>query len=465
MKKQIAFLLRPVVFSAVSSLMVLLPSGGECLRFAVASDSQLTFDNPLARPEILLKFLKDMSAQEPRPAFLLHAGDIITGWTSDMGVLKRQYRTFREAMKTAPFPVHIAMGNHEGYSRESVEMFRKEFGPTYHSFSRDGWHFIMLDTGNEAHYGTLGAEQEAWLRKDLEASRGMKGTFVTLHVPIVADEMEGWLEMDKAERDRLHSLFLANNVKAVFQGHVHTYEMCIRDGIRYVLTGSSGGPLEDWPPIGHFYDYLLVDADEGYLSIVPRRLDDIEAEEKERAEPKPAPVAAPAGTLLEGFEDTVPSRWSHYNDLVKLSPEEGKATEGRRSLRMDFDFAVSLWPILMGSSATSWDMSSAKGISVDVWASPELYTAKGETPKVYAELDKYKSASRALERGKWTTIRWDFGEAAWKKEKGKNQALGPGELKSAGGLSLNVVSDTAEKRNGWDYRMKGYILVDNLRTY
>jgi len=455
------------VVVALAAVGWLAPSAGRSLRFAVASDSQLTFDNPLAEPRIFLTFLKDMNAQDPRPAFVLHCGDIITGWTSDPGVLKRQYRTFRAAVATVPFPIHIAMGNHEGYTRESVEMFQREIGPTYHSFDRDGWHFVLLDTGNEAHYGTLGGEQEAWLGKDLEKSRGMKGTFVALHVPIAADEMEGWLEMDKGERDRLHALFRANNVKAVFQGHVHTYELCIRDGIRYVLTGSSGGPLEHWPPTGHFYDYLLVDAEEGSLSIVSRRLNEIEAEEQDRATPKPAPAAAAPGAVLDGFEDGTGMRWSVYNDLVKTAPDDKAFTEGRRSLRMDFDFAVSLWPMLMSSSATPWDMSGSRGVAVDVWTAPAVFEAKDEVPGVQLSAGKSKSAARELAKGAWTTLRWDFAEAAWasgKKEGGK-RALGKSDLGSVDGLTLSIISDPQVPRRDWERRMKGYILLDNLRTY
>jgi len=170
---------------------------------------------------------------------------------------------------------------------------------------------------------------------------------------------------------------------------------------------------------------------------------------------------------LEGFEDNASSRWTLYNDLVKMAPEEGKATEGRRSLKVEFDFAVSLWPILMRSSATPWDMSSAKGVSVDVWTSPELYSAKGETPKLYAEVEKFKSKPGEMGRGKWVTIRWDFGEAVWEKEKkgGKEAPIAPADLKTVAGFSLHVLSDTADTREGWDYRMKGYILVDNIRTY
>ncbi len=464
MKNHLAFRPGTVAFAVACGLVTLLPSWGAGLRFAVVGDSQLTFDNPLAEPKILLSFIKDMSAQDPRPALLLHTGDIITGWTSSASVLRKQYDVFREAARAAPFPINNAIGNHEGYTRESIAIFRKEFGPTWRSFDSDGWHFVLLDDASEEHYAALGAAQEAWLAKDLEANRSKKGTFIAFHLPLVADEMEGWLEVDKSERDRLHALFRANNVKAVFQGHVHTYEMCVRDGVRYVISGGGGGPLENWPPIGCSYHYLVVDADEGNLSIAPRRLEDIEGEAKDRSAPTPAPVAAPPGSLLEGFEEAASSRWSLYNDLVKISPEEEKATEGRRSLKVDFDFAVSLWPILMRDSATPWDMSSAGGVAVDVWASPELYAAKGETPKLGAGVEKLRSQPRELVRGKWSTIRWDFGDATW--EKGdKEQALAPDDLKSVLGFSLHVVSDTAEPRKGWDYRMKGYILVDNLRTY
>lgn len=457
--------LTPLLTAAISLILFLAPVPAACLRFAVVGDTQPNFDNPLGESRVFTAFLNDMSSQSPRPAFLLHAGDFITGWTSSPGVLREQYKRFRDTIKSAPFPIHFALGNHEGYTPESIALFRKEFGPTYHSFDSDGWHFILLDITGDGYYGTLDPKQSAWLKADLEGHRAMKGTFVTLHMPLQADDMEPWIEVAKAERDRLHAQFLAGNVKAVFNGHVHTYELAIRDGIRYYTTGGGGGELESWPPVSHFFHYLIVDADDGYLGVMTRKLEDIEAGIKAVESPKSPPVIARPGSLLDGFEDDRHSGWTVYNALVKLSHSTVNFTEGQKSLRMEFDFAKSLWPMLIRGSSTTWDLGSAGGVSVDIWASPGLFNAPGETPRIQASIGGYKSLAMPVERGKWTTVRWNFANPVWSRKKGGELALNPVELKSVGGFSLNFISDTTTPRKGWDYRMKGYALIDNLKAF
>lgn len=39
-------------------------------------------------------------------------------------------------------------------------------------------------------------------------------------------------------------LFIKYNVQAVFNGHIHGYERYFKDGIMFVTSGGSGGPLD-----------------------------------------------------------------------------------------------------------------------------------------------------------------------------------------------------------------------------
>jgi len=450
----------------------LAPRRADCLRFAVIGDSRPHYDDIFTQPAVFGKMLKDMEAQEPRPAFLLHTGDIILGWSWNEGVLRKEYERYREAVKGVPFPIYIALGNHEGFSGQCVSMFRKYFGPTWYSFDREGYHFVILDNSAAGHYLKLGDEQEAWLKKDLEGNKGKKGTFVAMHVPIVGDEMELWLEIDAADRDRLHKLFLANNVKAVFQGHKHIYELCVRDGIKYVTTGGGGAPVMDWPPVGTFFHYIIVDADEGYLSIMLRKADAIDAEDQEKAKEAAAPPAVKVERrqVLDGFERGNLSSMIFYNNFVKITSETGKVTEGKGSAKFAFDFAVSLWPMLGRDSSTPWNLSGVEGIAVDVWAAPSL-AMKDETAKVALAAGDIGTEPMPLKPGEWVTLKWRFADAVWKdKEHHKKEKKGPeafpsDALKNVGGYSLNLASEPAGERQDWERRMKGYIILDNLRTF
>lgn len=85
--------------------------------------------------------------------------------------------------------------------------------------------------------------------------------------------------------------------------------------------------------------------------------------------------------------------------------------------------------------------------------------------KVQLGLGKCKSPVRELKKGKWTTLKWEFSEAGWEcGKKGKAQPLGKGELAEVSGLSLSVIAEPTVPRKDWERRMKGDILLDNLKV-
>jgi hypothetical protein len=83
--------------------------------------------------------------------------------------------------------------------------------------------------------GTIDPAQREYVRKTLEASKGVRWTFVFLHKPIwTARDLErnGWADVEKA---------LAGRKYTVFCGHVHRYQKFIRNGMNYYQLATTGG--------------------------------------------------------------------------------------------------------------------------------------------------------------------------------------------------------------------------------
>jgi hypothetical protein len=139
-------------------------------------------------------------------------------------------------------------------------------------------------------------------------------------------------------------------------------------------------------------------------------------------------------------------------------------TEGRGSAKVAFDFAVSQWPMVTRVSATPWDCSKAEGIAVDVWM-PEGVNAPDEVLKACVSVGEPTSPAVALTPGVWTTIQVRFADPGWVTEHGKRRALAAGDLGAVESVAVKLVDEPLARRDWWDMRLKGYVLVDNLRLF
>jgi len=101
-----------------------------------------------------------------------------------------------------------------------------------------------------------------WLAKDLADNKGAVQTLVFFHKPFWYDSViEG-------KKDKLHDLFVANGVDAVFNGHFHSYFSAKIDGVIYTAVGSSGGVIDAVPSDLDFH-YTWVTVDDNGVVIAP----------------------------------------------------------------------------------------------------------------------------------------------------------------------------------------------------
>ena len=129
----------------------------------------------------------------------------------------------------------------------------------YYSFSKDKWHFIVLDSTqlNPAggYIGKIDEEQLAWLQTELASVPKENFICIVSHIPILSicaglffDKTEANGDL-KIQRNLMHSDFLSlkkifnnyPNIKACISGHIHLQDELNYLGIKYYCNGAVSG--------------------------------------------------------------------------------------------------------------------------------------------------------------------------------------------------------------------------------
>jgi hypothetical protein len=175
-----------------------------------------------------------------KPSFVINLGDLIYGYRFHRAA--PQWDKYEAVIRNIKAPYYQIPGNHDTYSAAARDLYGRRFGRFYESFDYRGWHFVLLDNGEESRWGYLGPAEFTWLKNDLNTHRGQP-IFVFMHFPVwipgrfASDTYDFW-------RAELQPLFKAGGVRAVFGGHFHTYGPTHDiDGIKYFITGGGGAEL------------------------------------------------------------------------------------------------------------------------------------------------------------------------------------------------------------------------------
>jgi predicted phosphodiesterase len=199
--------------------------GSDTFTFVVYGDTQEQL--PMFTQLDRHKIVADRIAAENDISFILHCGDLV-GDADNPEEWNRFFEAARFALaKTPIFPV---LGNHENNSSDYYDAFGVS---QWYSFDCGNTHFAMLDSNS------LTAIQAEWLTEDLSDDTDWK--FAVFHHPPYSSanyHWGGWLDL----RTAWEPVFVANDVNAVFNGHVHVYERYYENGIHYAVLGIGGGP-------------------------------------------------------------------------------------------------------------------------------------------------------------------------------------------------------------------------------
>lgn len=188
-----------------------LSSSGENFCFAVVGD---THTNLMVFNKISGRVRKE------NVDFLIVNGDI-----TDYG-RENEYRFMHSSFTGIGVPVFTVAGNHDVLNNGDY-LYKKFFGSLNYSFIHGNSKFVVIDSSSKK----ISSAQKAWLLSELSSSEENK--FVVSHIPIA--EFDTGLMQDFAEL----------GVTAVIQSHVHLYSEDSIDGVKYYVTPSGGGILEN----------------------------------------------------------------------------------------------------------------------------------------------------------------------------------------------------------------------------
>lgn len=152
-----------------------------------------------------------------RPELVIITGDLTHDADSPDEHAKR-YKLFKEiSSKIGGAQIKVVPGENDA-ALDGGDMFREFMGPTHYSFDYRGVHFIALDnvsTGKPA----VGAEQLAWMKKDLARFSTSAPIVVFTHRPLfdLKPEWE-WFTSDGDEV--MNALAPYENVTVLY-GHIH----------------------------------------------------------------------------------------------------------------------------------------------------------------------------------------------------------------------------------------------------
>lgn len=243
------------------------------IRFAHLTDIHV---KPGVIPESgMARALQHVQKLQPKVEFILNGGDsIMDALEADKQKTAIQWSLFKNILKKEnSLPIYHSIGNHDIWGwfikndrPESDRLYGKQWvveelalSKRYYSFSKNNWHFIVLDSTqlNPAggYIGKLDPEQLEWLQLELRSVPADKHICIVSHIPILS--ICSGLFFDKTEtngdllikRNLMHTDFLVlkkiflkyPNIRVCISGHIHLQDELKYLGIKYYCNGAVSG--------------------------------------------------------------------------------------------------------------------------------------------------------------------------------------------------------------------------------
>jgi len=213
--------------------------------FAQISDTHIGFHKD-ANPDVvgcLRRAAADLNALAQPPALVVHTGDI-----SHLSK-PEEFGQARELLKEIHVDrVHTVPGEHDALD-DGLAGYLKQFdhdgkNRAWYSFDQGGVHFIGLSNVLNFKMGTmtsLGAEQLAWLRKDLAGVSRSTPVVVLAHIPMWTVYAQwGW---GTADADQALALLKPYGSVTVLNGHIHQVLQKVEGNVALHTAMSLAYPL------------------------------------------------------------------------------------------------------------------------------------------------------------------------------------------------------------------------------
>jgi 3',5'-cyclic-AMP phosphodiesterase len=217
---------------------------GSSFSFVQISDSHIGF-NKDANPDVtatLRAAIAKVNALPTPPAFVLHTGDLTQLSKAE------EFDTLAESLKSLKTEkIFYVPGEHDVLN-DNGQMFHERFGQQaqgdgWYSFDQKGAHFIgLVNVLNlkAGGLGSLGAQQLAWLEKDVSGLKSSTPIVVFAHIPLWSVYPEwGWGTEDSAQA--LTYLKKFGSV-TVLNGHIHQTMQKVEGNITFHTACSTAFP-------------------------------------------------------------------------------------------------------------------------------------------------------------------------------------------------------------------------------
>lgn len=119
----------------------------------------------------------------------------------------------------------------------------------------------------------------------------------------------------------------------------------------------------------------------------------------------PPPHLPVSRKVIESWER--PLLWRVLDESVVAGPDEQLATDGRRGLRLQFDFAKCREPVVLARLNPPWDLRGAAALSLDVFVPEMLSDVLGVSLGLRSLEISYLSPAVRLHQG-WNKVRVDL---------------------------------------------------------
>lgn len=212
--------------------------------FLQISDSHVGFDKEadVTAIDTLNEAVGRIKALQVKPDFLLHTGDITHLSKPD------QFDDADQIIGSTGITTHYVPGEHDvvdaGQGKAFMDRYGKDsWGQGWYSFDQNGVHFIgLVNVMNlkAGGLGNLGAEQIAWLEKDLASRPSSQPIVVFAHIPLWSIYPEwGWGTEDSAQALALLNRF---GSVTVLNGHIHQIIQKVEGNMTFHTARSTAFP-------------------------------------------------------------------------------------------------------------------------------------------------------------------------------------------------------------------------------
>jgi hypothetical protein len=215
----------------------------ERLHFVQVSDSHIGFDKDPNHDSTgtFQAAIDKIKAMKNRPAFIMHTGDITHLSKPE------EFDTAAQVAGQAGVPVHYVPGEHD-WGGDDGALYLERYGKGtkgqgWYAWDEAGVHFVALVNvaGFKAGgFGTLGADQIAWLKDDLADKRASTPIVVMAHMPLWTIDAEwGWKTDDSEQAMALLKRF---GSVTVLNGHIHQVIQKVEGHVAFHTAYSTAFP-------------------------------------------------------------------------------------------------------------------------------------------------------------------------------------------------------------------------------